>query len=303
MTAIPSQPPGGAIKATQREYTKEEEEKYTNLLSQVKAITELPNDENSSEKTGLTATEKFWLTRECLLRYLRAVKWDVNAAEARIKKTLVWRRTIGLGEGGKLTTDAHILPEQLTGKQLIWGYDNQSRPLWYMKPDRQNTEESPRQTDHAYFMLETAKILCPRGVETVSLLINYAKKAKGPSLSTSKSVMYNLADHYPESLGTAFVINLPTVVTWMFKIISPLLDPVTRAKLSFKNDVSDMVDPSQLEDSFGGKLDMSTYNHDDYWPQLMGLAQERKKKIHQKWTELGEDIGISEWDLKDFDEK
>ena len=45
---------------------------------------------------------------------------------------------------------------------------------------------------------------------------------------------YSLADHYPETLGTAFVINLPTVVTWMFKIISPLLDPVTREKVGLQ---------------------------------------------------------------------
>ena len=146
------------------------------VLAQMKELQGVAVSESDGTIAPLSNTEKMWLSSECIQRYLRATKWDVDATAKRLKNTLVWRRTIGLGEGGKLTNDEYIREEQLTGKQLILGFDNQSRPLWYMKPDRQNTQESPRQTDHAYFMLECARLLCPQGVETVSLLINYAKK-------------------------------------------------------------------------------------------------------------------------------
>ncbi|TIB35094.1 hypothetical protein E3P86_02721 [Wallemia ichthyophaga] len=281
--------------------TGEQEEKYDLVLTAMRQLNTLPMSENDNTPAGISGVEERFLTRECMLRYLRATRWNTVTTIERLQKTLIWRRTIGLNEGGKLMSGDYIAPEQLTGKQLLCGFDNLARPLWYMKPDRQNTEESTRQTDHAFFMLELAKICAPRGVETVSLLINYAKKAKGPSLATSKGVLYALADHYPETLGTAFVINLPAVVTWMFKIISPLLDPVTREKLSFSNDVSHVVDKSQLEDSFGGNVDLSVYDHDKYWSQLMDFVDERKRKMSDKWIELGGGIGVSEWDIKSFD--
>ncbi|KAI0316055.1 hypothetical protein OF83DRAFT_1173255 [Amylostereum chailletii] len=60
------------------------------------------------EKGDLMDEEKFWLSSECMLRYLRAVKWsNAKAAIQRIEETLRWRREFGLYE----TTPDDVKPE------------------------------------------------------------------------------------------------------------------------------------------------------------------------------------------------
>lgn len=53
----------------------------------------------------------------------------------------------------------------VTGKQVVFGYDMLRRPALYMIPSRQNTEESPRQIQHAVWMVERALDLTGPGNE------------------------------------------------------------------------------------------------------------------------------------------
>lgn len=61
-------------------------------------INELDNGIHTNARP-LSDWEKFWLSRECFLRYLRANKWDTANAIKGVTKTLVWRREIGLTHG------------------------------------------------------------------------------------------------------------------------------------------------------------------------------------------------------------
>ena len=47
-------------------------------------------------------------THECLLRYLRASKWNLNNANQRLEDTLKWRREFGLYNK---VNAAHVEPE------------------------------------------------------------------------------------------------------------------------------------------------------------------------------------------------
>ena len=92
--------------------TADQEKRYEELLQRVLAWTKLAtaSDKTSSE-SPLTDSERLFLTRECLLRYLRATTWNVAQAETRLKATLVWRREYGVE---KLTSD-YIEIESRTG--------------------------------------------------------------------------------------------------------------------------------------------------------------------------------------------
>jgi hypothetical protein len=72
------------------------------------------------EKAALVVDEKYWLSYECLLRYLRATKWDANEAIKRLEDTLKWRRDFGIYD--KITPQ-HVEPEATTGKEFLFGYD------------------------------------------------------------------------------------------------------------------------------------------------------------------------------------
>lgn len=39
--------------------------------------------------------------------------------------------------------------------------------------------------------------------------------------------------HYPERLGYALILNVPFLLNAFFKLVSPFIDPATRAKMIF----------------------------------------------------------------------
>ncbi|KAK3997523.1 CRAL-TRIO domain-containing protein [Cladorrhinum sp. PSN332] len=272
--------------------TAEQQQKYDWLLQQIKGWPEVPSTKG---KAGpLSDREKFWLTKECLLRYLRATKWHEHDSEKRLLETLAWRREYGVEQ---LTAD-QISPENETGKQLTLGYDKEGRVCHYLNPGRQNTEPSPRQVQHLVYMVERVIDLMPAGQETLALLINFkASKTRSnttPGIGLAREILHILQHHYPERLGKALIINMPWVVTGFFKLINPFIDPLTREKLKFNEDMSQYVPQEQLWSEFStGKLEFE-YDHSVYWPAFHKLCDERRESRWQRWTAGGQQIGESE---------
>ncbi|KAF5027394.1 hypothetical protein F66182_471 [Fusarium sp. NRRL 66182] len=282
------------------ELTEEQKTKYEALLEQAKGITEVQcekqaDKEDKEDKSGLiTDGERSWLTRECLLRYLRATKWSVDDSAKRLRATLAWRREYGIEE----FTPEYISPEQETGKQMIFGFDRQGRPCQYLNPARQNTDVSPRQLHHLFYMVERVTDLMPAGVEMMSLMINFkpSKERKNTSVpvSMAREVLQILQNHYPERLGKALIINVPWIVWGFFKIITPFIDPVTREKLKFNEDMKQYVPPEQLWSlDWGGDLDFE-YDHATYWPALTELCRQKRENKLRRWEAAGKQIGESE---------
>lgn len=187
------------------ELSADQDSKYAALLETVKGWTDIPS---AKGKEGpITDNEKIWLTRECLLRYLRATKWNTEDAAKRLLATLTWRREYGL-DG---FTGDYISNENETGKMIIFGYDVGGRPCLYLTPGRQNTDVGPKQIHATVFMLEKAIEFAPPGQETLTLLVNFkASKSRGntaPGIGQGREVLSILQNHYPERLGRACVIN------------------------------------------------------------------------------------------------
>jgi len=184
--------------------TPDQEKKYNDLLSTVSAWTEIPTTSSRwSKKEPITEEERMWLTRECLLRYLRATKWTNSQAATRLLATLTWRREYGLA---KFTSD-YISPENETGKQVILGFDNDARPCLYLNPSKQNTAKSDRQLHHLVYMLERVIDLMGPGQETTALLINFNDSGSSSSVSVAqgRATLVILQGHYPERLGRALI--------------------------------------------------------------------------------------------------
>ncbi|KAI6090945.1 CRAL/TRIO domain-containing protein [Hypoxylon rubiginosum] len=281
--------------------TADHQSKYDWLLSRVKGWTEVQVHAAKDKSGPLTDSEKMWLTRECLLRFLRATKWHEKESEKRLLETLAWRREYGV-EG--LSAD-HISPENATGKQIILGYDKQCRPCHYLNPGRQNTDVSPRQVQHLVFMLERVIELMPAQQETLSLLINFKtsknRSNTAPGIGQGREVLHILQTHYPERLGRAMIINIPWVVSGFFKLITPFIDPLTREKLKFNEDMTQYVPKEHLWSEYtGGQLQFE-YDHDVYWPALQTLCAQRRAEQVQRWEVGGKQIGEKEDYLKGHD--
>lgn len=82
-----------------------------------------------------------------------------------------------------------------------------------------------------------------------------------------------------------------------FKIITPFLDPVTREKLKFNENLSNHVPPAQLMKSVGGDVEFK-YDHAAYWPALNKLAELKQKEYRERWIKGGKRIGEYEHYLK-----
>ncbi|KAF3908427.1 Patellin-3 [Orbilia brochopaga] len=289
-------PDASAVTPTPVELTPEQSTKYDDLLSLCKAITDVPVAKSSSaERKPLTDSERMYMTKECLLRYLRATKWNVSDARKRIEATITWRREYGV----EAHTAEHIEPENETGKQVVFGFDKEARPCLYLNPARQNTPRSERQIQHLVWMMERVLELAPPGSETLALLIDFkaATSGQNASVGQGKQVMDILQNHYPERLGRALVVNIPWWANLFLKAIWPFIDPVTRPKLKFNDDMSLHVPKSHLLKEFKGDVDF-TYDHPAYWPNFVDLCAERRRRYEERWRANGGQIGESEFYLK-----
>lgn len=93
---------------------------------------------------------------------------------------------------------------------------------------------------------------------------------------------------------------MPFVIWGFFKLITPFIDPQTRQKLKFNEDLRQHVPCGQLLQSVGGDVEFR-YDHSTYWPALNKLAEQRREAYRERWVQGGKQIGEFENYLKGED--
>ncbi|KAJ7573471.1 CRAL-TRIO domain-containing protein, partial [Mycena floridula] len=212
-----------------------------------------------------------WLEKpDTIPRYMRASKWNPADAEKRITATMEWRRDFK----PDLIPPDEVRIESETGKIVLNGFDNEGRPILYMRPGLENTETSPRQVRHLVWCLERAKDLMPSGQESLVILIDYKSTTlrTNPSLSVARKVLNILQQHYVETLGRALIVNLPMLLNFFYKGISPFLDPVTRDKMRFNPNLLELIPASHLDAAFGGDF-VYEFEPTSYWNQIVAACK------------------------------
>jgi hypothetical protein len=149
-------------------------------------------------------------------------------------------------------------------------------------------------------------------------MIDYADKAKNPSIGTARTVLHILQTHYPERLGLALIAHLPWLLHAFYKLITPFIDPLTRLKMVFNpvsnenglfrtatdaeapgtDNASRVFELDQLvKDSWNGSQ-LFIYSHAVYWEALVKLCEERRTNMVAAWHRIGGKVGTKEWDVK-----
>ncbi|KAI8833298.1 CRAL-TRIO domain-containing protein [Chytriomyces cf. hyalinus JEL632] len=233
-----------------------------------------------------------WANDECVVRYLKAAKFDGERAAAMIEKTLQWRRDYRPTE---ISFD-EMEPEAENGKAFFNGFDRNHRPVFILNSGITYSKDPERYNRYILFNLERGLALCPRGVSQVCAIAN----VDGVTMFNQNpmSGTFKLADifqnHYPERLGWICVMNPQWYIWVLSKVILPFIDPVTKAKVNFcytksakksepkldeaasegtagtggwVENLNHVMDPEQLTIALGGNYDY-TYDHKVYWPAL-----------------------------------
>ncbi|CDK28496.1 unnamed protein product [Kuraishia capsulata CBS 1993] len=317
-----SEPPARLSPPSEKPLTPEQFEKFQKILGHFQdPDLKISNTEKHGDQVGpLTYDEKAWLTRECFLRYLRATKWNTADCVTRIELSLSWRREFGISsqtdESKNIVTADLVSEENLTGKEVILGYDNECRPCLYLKPGRQNTKTSFRQVQQLVFYLERVIDFMPSGQDSLALLIDFQsygpkthpelasqlQSSAIPPVSVGRQVLHILQTHYPERLGRALLTNIPWLAWTFLKVIHPFIDPLTREKLVFDEPFTMYCPHEQLDQEFDGEVNFQ-YRHDIYWPEMVRIAREKRKHYMDRFEKFGGEVGLSEFDLRGFHEE
>ncbi|KZT01161.1 CRAL/TRIO domain-containing protein [Laetiporus sulphureus 93-53] len=258
-TVIKAHAPGLQIGPV-RTYTEEQQRMISALRKHAETL-RLPESDPYAE------WELRWLDRwDTIPRYMRAAKWNLDDGKKRIKGTMEWRREFK----PDLIPPEEVRIEAETGKIILNGFDNQGRPILYMRPGRENTETGPRQLRHLVWWLERAKDFMPPGQDSLVIIVDYKSTTlrTNPSISVARKVLTILQQHYVETLGRALVVNLPMILSFFYKGIAPFLDPITRDKMRFNPDLYELIPKEQLDADFGGEYELE-YEPRSYWEQII----------------------------------
>jgi len=244
------------------------------LLNSFKIRLALVENDQTSKIPALRKKDREWADDSCLCRYLRARDWNIDLAETMIRSTLVWR----LDHKPYKITAQEIEPEARQAKMYLHvDYDKLGRPIVYMKPGLDTGTDRVLKVKYLVWILEQAikAMDTSKGVEKMVWIADFTgtgfRQSSYGNIQLSIECLYTFCDHYPERLGAALLINCPWIFGAFWKCISPLINPVTLAKIKvFQADYVDtlleIVDKEVLERDFGGENDYK-YDHDEWMRQ------------------------------------
>lgn len=99
---------------------------------------------------------------------------------------------------------------------------------------------------------------------------------------------------FPSQLTQPFPKTVPWLVWGFFKLILPFVDPNTREKIKFNEDIRNFVPAEQLwKEGYKGDLRFE-YDHKIYWPALSRLCDEKRAIKKARWIAAGKKLGESE---------
>nr|VZI08826.1 unnamed protein product [Spirometra erinaceieuropaei] len=181
----------------------------------------------------------FFTSESTLIDYLRARKYDLDAAVKMLTATVEWRR-----EYKPLEVNCawcHKYPGYHCIRQI--GHDKTGRPVLYACFSQATTDKNTGEDTvaHCVQMLENSKKTFKQSATTWVFVFDCTGMTLpccNPKLG--KQVMHVFGNYYPERLGQAIIVNHKKVFNSIWKAIRKFLDPVTADKMVFldKKDIS-----------------------------------------------------------------
>ncbi|GKV42748.1 hypothetical protein SLEP1_g50123 [Rubroshorea leprosula] len=166
--------------------------------------------------------EKF-CNNGCVERFLRAKGDNVKKAAKSLRACLSWRESVGTEN---LIAD-EFSAELTDGVAYVAGHDDQSRPvvIFRIRQDYQKFHSQKQFTRLLVFTLEVAIATMPKKVEQFVLLFDASLfRSASAFMNFLLSSLKVVADYYPSRLFKAFVIDPPSLFSYLWKGVRPFVE-------------------------------------------------------------------------------
>ncbi|KAJ2817860.1 phosphatidylinositol transfer protein csr1 [Coemansia erecta] len=201
-----------------------------------------------------------------LLRFMRARKWDLDRAYKMAIAGIKWRVEERVDEiiwYGDLHNDASMMWK---GVSYAHGKDRLGQPVVWSSSvlHHQKDQSYPQLKRYLIWMMETLRQLLYSPIERVCLIMDLTDHSNANmDWPFVKTFIRFLEAYYPECLGICIVYNGPWWFSGVWKLISPLLDPVVASKVQFAQKPEGLlkfIDERELPEFRGGK-DKHTFEY------------------------------------------
>jgi len=176
------------------------------------------------------ASDVEFLSDVTYLRYLRARGLDLNRAFAMLSHSLEWRQREKPREFVCHVCRAN--PRSHTMRCV--GRDLAGRPVFYSHFAGAQNLSPEDNAKHLVWMLEncfTHDMAEAQSFVWIVDFIGFGLGEMNPAMGSRALKVF--AEHYPERLGQAILLDAPTIFYGLWRMISPLLDVTTRSKMTF----------------------------------------------------------------------
>ncbi|KAJ2523134.1 hypothetical protein H4217_000279 [Coemansia sp. RSA 1939] len=193
-----------------------------------------------------------------LLRFLRARKWNVDAALEMLLTCLRWRLdeeidwVVWVGES---ELNWRLLRR---GIGVIHKTDRLGQPVLYIPVRLNDPQAQPadHMLDYTVHLMEVSRLFLHPPVEKVCLVFDTTDMAlANMDWTFFKTFLHYLEHYYPECLGLVLIYNASWIFYSLWKLIRPLLDPVVASKVQFAGSPQELhkfIAPENLPTEYGG---------------------------------------------------
>ncbi|KAL0084568.1 CRAL-TRIO domain-containing protein [Phycomyces blakesleeanus] len=232
-------------------------------LPEEKAIELIPGSMLHKTFWNLVATDN---PDASLCRFLRARKWDCEAAYKMLINTLRWRLVMrvdeiaSLGESGlrdllNKSLDGmgdSFIKQVHSGKATLGGPDKAGRVVCFINVQLHHKEEQSLEVVKllTLYIMETSRLACGYPMNNAGLVFNLENfTLSNMDFEFVKFLLGCLEAYYPETLGSCYIHKAPWVFSTVWAMITPLLDPEVASKIVFTKDLEELtkyIDVSNL---------------------------------------------------------
>ncbi|KAJ4825538.1 hypothetical protein Tsubulata_033534 [Turnera subulata] len=175
------------------------------------------------KQAPLTIKQEKFCDYACVERFLKAKGDNVKKAARHLRACLSWRESIGTEQ---LIAD-EFSAELAEGVAYVAGHDEESRPvlIFRIKQDYQKFHSQKMFTRLLVFTLEVAIGTMPRNIEQFVLLFDASFfRSASAFMNLLLAALKIVGEYYPGRLYKAFVIDPPSLFSYLWKGARPFVE-------------------------------------------------------------------------------